>query len=557
MPIGLVTRCLVWNCPERRKLRSYRVRIRNRLCICSLDKYVETGDELAPLIAVLPKEIQSVLESQGPGELLEVVIDLGRQAEARFIGRSVPLTEQEVRSEDLNSIVKQIGAFSLDNRAGIEGTLHRISAIRNRQGNVVGLTLRVGRAIYGTIDLIRDLLVSGANLLLIGRPGVGKTTKLREMARVLADDFQKRVIVVDTSNEIGGDGDIPHPGIGSARRMQVPRPDRQHAVMIEAVENHMPEAIIVDEIGTEAEAAAARTIAERGVQLIATAHGTTLENLIMNPTLSDLVGGVHTVTLSDEEARRRKTSKTINERRAPPTFDTVVEIVHHDEVIVHLETAAAVDAILSGREPYGQRRTRGSEGEIETLPMENAASPIPLVTPVPAIPEPVLFGKPVRIYAHALSQDLLERVIRNLGIEATVVSEVELADVVLALKARASDRRLVSALDSRRIPLHEVKKNNSTQMRRKIQDIFSVVEGQDSEEIREAMQETEYAIHRVMSERVEVALAPRIPPLRRMQHRIVSRYHLDSRSAGKEPLRHLVISPGPTIGGRAKISRFG
>ena len=304
-------------------------------------------------------------------------MDLGRPPEARLTGRVVRLSESPISREDLAHVLSQVGTVSEDNRAGIERTLHRVSAIRNRQGKVVGLTLRVGRAIYGTIDMLKDLIASGLNILLLGRPGVGKTTKLREVARVLADDLGKRVMVVDTSNEIGGDGDIPHPGIGGARRMQVSRPDRQHDVMIEAVENHMPEAIIVDEIGTSAEASAARTIAERGVQLVATAHGNTLENLVLNPTLSDLVGGVHTVTLSDEEARRRHTQKTISERRAPPTFDVVVEMVSRDEVLVHRDTAQSVDRLLAGENVGGERRQL-VEGEVEVKEEPQSVAPLPV-----------------------------------------------------------------------------------------------------------------------------------------------------------------------------------
>jgi len=241
-----------------------------------------------------------------------------------------------------------VGAFGKDNRAGIERTLHRISAIRNRQGEVIGLTCRVGRAVFGTVDIVRDVIEQGKSILLLGRPGVGKTTLLREAARVLADEFKKRVVIVDTSNEIAGDGDIPHPGIGGARRMQVAVPDLQHAVMIEAVENHMPEVIVIDEIGTEAEALAARTIAERGVQLIATAHGNTLDNLLQNPTLADLTGGIQAVTLSDEEARRRGTQKTVLERKAPPTFDVIIEIQNKDRLAVHHDVASVVDRFLRG-----------------------------------------------------------------------------------------------------------------------------------------------------------------------------------------------------------------
>src|SRR6185436_9399692 len=268
-------------------------------------------------------------------ELLEVVMDLGRLPEARFPNREVVLSEREVTESDIDYVVARISEFGEDNRAGIERTLHRISCIRNRRGRVVGLTCRVGRAIYGTIATIEDIIKTGESVLLLGRPGVGKTTMLREVARVLADEMNKRVVIVDTSNEIAGDGDIPHPAIGSARRMQVASPQMQHAVMIEAVENHMPEVIVIDEIGTEQETFAARTIAERGVQLVGTAHGNSLENLMMNPTLSDLIGGIHAVTLSDEEARRRGTQKTVLERKAPPTFDVIIEIMEVDKLAIH------------------------------------------------------------------------------------------------------------------------------------------------------------------------------------------------------------------------------
>ncbi len=307
-------------------------------------------DDLDALIDALPPEIGDRLRALEDVEsVIEVVMDLGRVPEARFGGGGeVVLVEREIRADDIQYVVDHVGEFGDDNRAGIERTLHRISAIRNRNGEIVGLTCRVGRAVMGTIDIIDDLVESGRAILLLGRPGVGKTTMLREVARVLADDLDKRVVIVDTSNEIAGDGDIPHPGIGRARRMQVRTPDLQHAVMIEAVENHMPEVIVIDEIGTELEAAAARTIAERGVQLIGTAHGNKLDNLMMNPTLSDLIGGIQTVTLGDDEARRRGTQKSVLERKAPPTFDVVVEIQDRDRVAVHADVAETVDAMLRG-----------------------------------------------------------------------------------------------------------------------------------------------------------------------------------------------------------------
>jgi len=326
----------------------------------------EMTDDLDALMASLPTEIVERLRSFADrSDLLEVVMDLGRRPEARFVHGEEILLDREIGDADIAHVVNHIGVFGDDNRAGIERTLHRISAIRNRAGKVVGLTCRIGRAVFGTIEIIRDIVESGRSILLLGRPGVGKTTMLREVARVLADDLGKRVVVVDTSNEIAGDGDIPHPGIGDARRMQVRTPTEQHAVMIEAVENHMPEVIVIDEIGTELEAAAARTIAERGVQLVGTAHGNTLDNLMLNPTLSDLVGGIQTVTLGDEEARRRGTQKTVLERKAPPTFDVVVEIVERDNVIVHGDVAETVDAILRGHMVPPEARWRSDVGEVQ------------------------------------------------------------------------------------------------------------------------------------------------------------------------------------------------
>src|SRR5213596_1594134 len=326
---------------------------------------MQQSDELEALLRGLPPDlVQRVRALDGLEGLLEIVMDLGRLPEARFVGREDTLSQREVTAEDLAFVISRIGQFGGDNRAGIERTLHRISALRNRAGKVVGLTLRVGRAVYGTMEIIRDVVESGRSILLLGRPGVGKTTLLREVARVLADEMGKRVVIVDTSNEIAGDGDIPHPGIGRARRMQVRTPQQQHAVMIEAVENHMPEVIVIDEIGTELEAAAARTIAERGVQLIGTAHGNNLDNLMLNPTLSDLIGGIQSVTLGDEDARRRRAQKSVLARKAPPTFDVVVEIQNWSHVAVHDNVADVVDGVLRGQPVMPTVRRRGTDGEV-------------------------------------------------------------------------------------------------------------------------------------------------------------------------------------------------
>jgi stage III sporulation protein SpoIIIAA len=329
----------------------------------SADRRRESIDDLDALLAALPREIVDAVHALPEKEaLIEVVLDLGRRPEARFPDSEVTLLDREIDETDIAHVVDHIGTFGDDNRAGIERTLHRISAIRNRSGKIVGLTCRIGRAVYGTIDIINDFVDSGKSILIMGRPGIGKTTMLREAARVLADDLGKRVVVVDTSNEIAGDGDIPHPAIGKARRMQVRTPSMQHEVMIEAVENHMPQVIVIDEIGTELEAQAARTIAERGVQLIGTAHGNNLDTLMLNPTLSDLIGGIQSVTLGDEEARRRRTQKSVLERKAPPTFDVIIEIQDRERVTVHSDVAETVDSMLRGDSVAPELRWRDEEG---------------------------------------------------------------------------------------------------------------------------------------------------------------------------------------------------
>ncbi len=502
----------------------------------TLESSVNHADDLSRLLHVLPPHLQQALAETGTDELVEVVLDLGRPPLARYPGRAVALDPRPLAREDLAAVVEQVGEFGADNRAGIEGTLHRISAIRNRAGRIVGLTLRVGRAVQGTIEPLRDLVEAGESLLLLGRPGVGKTTMLREIARILADDQGKRVIVIDTSNEIAGDGDIPHPAIGSARRMQVPHPERQHAVMIEAVENHMPEVIVIDEIGTPAEALAARTIAERGVQLIGTAHGNRLENLVANPSLNDLVGGVQTVTLGDDEARFRGTQKTVSERRTDPCFPVVVEIRERDQLWAYTDTAAAVDRLLRGREPGGEPRGSGwrEGGAVEETP--RAAAPKPFAD------EDEDSG-PLRLYPYCLSRDSLERVIRDLRLDARVMRRPEQADLILALKARENDPRLRAHLEDGHATLVRVRKNTTAQMRRALQDHLHYQRGLDEDALAHALREVEHAVERVRAEGVPVALEPRPASLRRLQHRLVNQHRLYAESEGSGARRHLVVYP--------------
>jgi stage III sporulation protein SpoIIIAA len=497
-------------------------------------------DDLDALMDRLPSDIaEPLMQREDRSDLLEVVLDLGRVPEARYPSGEVVLSEKEVSREDIEYIVSRIGAFSGDNRAGIERTLHRISAIRNREGHIVGLTLRVGRAVYGTIGIIEDLIKSGKSILLLGRPGVGKTTMLREVARVLADDLKKRVVVVDTSNEIAGDGDIPHPAIGHARRMQVPTPQLQHAVMIEAVENHMPEVIVIDEIGTELEARAARTIAERGVQLVATAHGNTLDNLIMNPTLSDLIGGIQTVTLGDEEAKRRGTQKSILERKAPPTFDIVVEIQDWERVAVHSDVATVVDALLRGRPIHPEVRWLDETAELrreQVVPAKGAREGLAGT------------AKVTKIYPLSINRSRLEEVAKKMELPVKVVNDV--ADASLLMTSKSFYRRKPQPIhdaEAAGIPIYVLRNSRASQMERALANIFDLETS--TAPFSFAIEEAERAIAQVMEGRDSVELSPQNAYIRLLQHQLAQRCNLASRSTGREPRRRVrIFRTGAEVG---------
>jgi stage III sporulation protein SpoIIIAA len=499
----------------------------------------EITDDLDLLLLVMPPRLKDSLGRQPDlKDLIEIVMDLGRLPEAHFPHRALHLSDQTVTREDIEYAIQRVGSFTQDNRAGIERTLHRISGIRNRRDVVVGLTCRVGRAVYGTVDVLRDVIESGKSILLLGRPGIGKTTLLRESARVLSTELKKRVIVVDTSNEIAGDGDIPHPGIGTSRRMQVPRPDLQHAVMIEAVENHTPEVIVIDEIGTEAEAQAARTIAERGVQLIATAHGNSLDNILMNPTLSDLLGGIHSVTLGDEEARRRGTQKTVLERKAPPTFDTLIEIHTRDEFAVFHETSPVVDAFLRGRSMKPQVRVR-RDGGYDVREPESPISRKPRAEQrAPAVP----VRRSIRIYPYGVSKDRLTRAINDLQVPASIARTPKEADIVLTLKAQEKRQSgTLKDLEEEGLEISVLRSNTVSQMKSFLQEKFGL-EDQGTEKER-ALHEAEQAIDRVMSYGKPVELAPQNPHVRRLQHLLIEQHGLGSQSRGEVPWRRVVVLP--------------
>ena len=556
--------------------------------------------ELDLVLNVLPPDVAGVLRDRDDlDQLLEVVLDLGRLPEARFVSGDAELNDEPVTTADLENVIERIGDFGDDNRAGIERTLHRISAIRNRRGQVIGITCRVGRAVFGTIKIIEDLAFSGKNILLLGRPGVGKTTMLREMARVLSQEAKKRVIIVDTSNEIAGDGDVPHPAIGRSRRMQVPTPSQQHGVMIEAVENHMPETIIIDEMGTEQEAAAARTIAERGVQLIATAHGNTLDNLIMNPTLSDLVGGIQTVTLGDQEARYRGTQKSVLERKAPPTFDVVVEIQGWAKLAVHDNVSQVVDQWLRGFPISPEVRTMGDDGEVkrsqeqfrvseaqpgswqsdsrrgrggranqssqrqspqgQMMAQSQMAAPAALVEPEAAVK-----ASEVRIFLFGVGRDKLEAAAAESGTALQIVNELRRADLVLTTKTHyRRGSQLVRIAESSGTPVCVLRKNTMPQLQDFLDTVIKEWHGgggngmlpdlgndedgppftghNGSPVMEKAMDEAEDAANRVLSGEQTVHLAPQRSYIRRLQHLLGQRYNVASVSQGREPERAVLF----------------
>jgi len=553
--------------------------------------------ELDLVLNVLPPDVAGVLRDRNDlDQLLEVVLDLGRLPEARLVSGDAELNDEPVTTADLENVIERIGDFGDDNRAGIERTLHRISAIRNRRGQVIGITCRVGRAVFGTIKIIEDLAFSGKNILLLGRPGVGKTTMLREMARVLSQEAKKRVIIVDTSNEIAGDGDVPHPAIGRSRRMQVPTPSQQHGVMIEAVENHMPETIIIDEMGTEQEAAAARTIAERGVQLIATAHGNTLDNLIMNPTLSDLVGGIQTVTLGDQEARYRGTQKSVLERKAPPTFDVVVEIQGWAKLAVHDNVSQVVDQWLRGFPISPEVRTMGADGEVkrsqeqvrdseaqpgswqsdsrrgrggranQSSQRQSPQGQMIAQSQMAALvePEAAVKASEVRIFLFGVGRDKLEAAAAESGTALQIVNELRRADLVLTTKTHyRRGSQLVRIAESSGTPVCVLRKNTMPQLQEFLDTVIKEWHGgggngmlpdlgndeggppftgqNGSPTMEKAMDEAEDAANRVLSGEQTVHLAPQRSYIRRLQHLLGQRYNVASVSQGREPERAVLF----------------
>jgi len=517
--------------------------------------YSDFFDDLQKLINVLPPGITNELKKKDLTELVEVVLDIGRLPEVRYLNKNLEyLGEKLVIQEDIDYVTERIEDFTSDNRTGIPGTLHRISAIKNRKGRVIGLTCRIGRVVTGTIACIEDIVKKEKSILFLGRPGVGKTTKLREISRLLADDLNKRAVVVDTSNEVAGDGDIPHAAIGKSRRMQVPSPDRQKDVMIEAVENHMPEVVIVDEIGTEKEAQAARTIAERGVMLVATAHGNTLENLLKNPTLSDLLGGLTSVTLGDDEARRRACQKTVLEREKQPTFDVIIEIRDRNTLAVYPNVADAVDCLLRGWPVTPEIRKIDDTGrttEVQEAPeLPCAEEKDNFEVYINKYMDEVKSGKVnKKIFIYAVSRSIVDKVIERYELDAEVTRNIDEADVVISHKSYSKGgAKIINVAKDYHLPIHFVRSNTTAQLQKAVKQAVGI-HGKPGDEYaeecfderEEALKEVQGAVYKVLQGVSSVELEPRKVNIRKLQHEIVEKHNLESTSVGEEPNRRLKI----------------
>ena len=520
-------------------------------------------NDLERLLAVMPQKVVNNLSCNQLDDVIEIVLDIGRVPEVRHAGGKIEkLACDFINDEDILFVTSHLQEFTHDNRSGIPGTLHRISAIRNRQGKVVGLTCRIGRVVTGTIACIKDICTQGKSILFLGPPGVGKTTKLREISRLVADELGKRVVIVDTSNEIAGDGDVPHPAVGSARRMQVSQPEYQKDIMIEAVENHTPEVIVVDEIGTEPEAQAARTIAERGVMLIATAHGNCLESLIKNPTLSDLVGGIQSVTLGDDEAKRRASQKTVLEREKQPTFDIVIEILDRNTLAVYKNTSEAVDYILRGW-PIRPEIRKVEQKDVEKVVLPDLQQEVNTKDSKIASQTPednkmnfsfsrqkyVEQAKPLKkLYLYAVSRTIVEKLIERLNLNVEIIRNVEDADIVIAHKNFAKGgAKILSTAKEYRVQIFYVKTNSMAQIQKVLKDALDIQPGDVesltgyTDETEKALDEAKLGIKKVLDGANLVDLAPQNAQIRKLQHELVEQHNLQSRSIGEEPNRHLRI----------------
>ena len=551
-------------------------------------------NDLGKLLTVLPIDIKNSLEKHpNKNELVEIVLDIGRRPEARFFDKTVYLSYRTIGWQDLDFTIKKIGKFSNDNRAGIEKTLHRISAIKNRTGNIIGLTCRIGRAVFGNINMIRDILDQHKSILILGKPGVGKTTIIREIARILADIQQKRVVIIDTSNEIAGDGDLPHPSIGKARRMQVSRTEDQHQTMIEAVENHMPEVIIIDEIGTVLEADAARTVAQRGIQLIGTTHGNTLANVLKNPTTTDLVGGIQYVTLGDEESKRRGSPKSVLERKASATFDIALEVQDSKTFIIHQNVEQSVDLLLQNKFPLletrffrpsdnyyvqsdftnqpnyvGDRystavtkallkksetktRTKKSKKE-KKLKISSKLTEMRMKTS-----QKILANRQsISLYSYGINSEIVRSLIKTLGLPITLVTEIELANTILGLtNVIKNNKNLKQFAQNNKIQIHAINTTSLVQIKKALTriiqhdkkkkiDYFAQAKNTLIRKYITPIEEIHLLIENyVILKGMALELNSSVPEIQKLQQEIIQHYGLRSFFVGENQNKRIRIYP--------------
>jgi stage III sporulation protein AA len=513
------------------------------------------AEDMALFLSIFPESLREALQNSGDlNDLIEVIIDVGRLPEARYFDVTRPLDDKIIEKTELQKLTEKFDHFDHDNRAGIDRTLHRISAIRNRRGEIVGLTCRVGRAIFGTVDIVKDMVESGKNILLLGRPGIGKTTLLRESARILSKGIAKRVVIVDTSNEIAGDGDTPHPAVGMSRRMQVSPNREQYQVMIEAVENHTPEVIIIDEISTSEETSACRTIAERGVQLIATAHGNTLENVLYNPTISDLVGGITSVILSDEEASRRGTQKTVLERTSQPTFDVLIEIHGREEFAIYKDVQGTVDRYLRGFPVAPEIRKRNADGagyvvddpgrERKELQQENNFSDQGwLQRKGSKLSDDPLLGihqrKQVRVFPFGISAHYLNRALKSARFDGVMVKRLQDASLILTTETfRKKNSDALRMGEQMNIPIYSIYSNTLSEVKKFVAQYRSF----DKQPV-VSLQQVEKMMEQVLISETPISLPAADARVRKMEHQLAARFGLNSESFGEEPSRFVVVYP--------------
>ncbi len=307
-------------------------------------------DSIATLFDIFPAKIVKLLQNIDNEKLIEVICDIDRPLIARYLDGSEIELAYTITAKDLQAIStnRLLTAFTANNRCGIDKTLHRIACIRGKDGqSILGLTIRIGRILTPQIDLIADIIDTGESVLFLGKPAAGKTTKLRECADYLSTEGGKRVIIIDSCNEIGGEGNVPHFAVGRARRMPIPQGKKQYEIMLEAVESHNPQVLIIDEISTREEAMACKTIGERGIQLLASAHGERIENLIKNPAINTIIGGAASVTVGDKEASKTG-NKVVLKREFMPVFSHIIELTSYKEVQIHSNLEKAVDMFFNG-----------------------------------------------------------------------------------------------------------------------------------------------------------------------------------------------------------------